>query len=124
MSVNQANELYGYSINFVNWSAFATPLCIVMTAITWATLVLFFLRVPGRDKVDADRQKEITSGIINGEYRKLGKMTFPEKMIVGMFLLLLGLWLTRAPGGKGTGWSVFFKPGFVTDGSSAVLVQG
>jgi len=40
----------------------------------------------------------------------------------GHFLLLLLLWLTRAPGGAGTGWSVYFKDGFVTDGSSAQLV--
>ena len=37
-------------------------------------------------------------------------------------MVLLLLWLTRAPGGKGTGWSVYFKDKYVTDGSSAQLV--
>ena len=43
-------------------------------------------------------------------------------MIVGNFILLLILWLTRAPGGAGTGWSVYFKDGYLSDGSSAILV--
>ena len=76
----------------------------------------------GRDKVDTAKQAEIAGGIIKDEYNKLGAVTFPEKMIIAIFTALLGLWLTRAPGGKGTGWSVLFKPGFVTDGSSAILI--
>jgi len=43
-------------------------------------------------------------------------------MIMGNFLTLLILWLTRSPGGKGTGWSQWFRDGYVTDGSSAILI--
>ena len=32
------------------------------------------------------------------------------------------LWLARAPGGKGTGWSTYFPDGYVSDGTSALLV--
>merc|ERR1712130_875606 len=120
--VNQAAELYDFSINFVNWASFATPVAIVMTIIAWCLLVFTFLMVKGREKVDSAKQAEIAGGIMQDEYDKLGAVTFPEKMIIAIFTALLGLWLTRAPGGKGTGWSVLFKPGFVTDGSSAILI--
>ena len=64
----------------------------------------------------------MASANIKNEYESLGVVTFAEKMIMSLFVLLLTLWLTRAPGGKGTGWSVYFKDGFVTDGSSALFV--
>ena len=72
--------------------------------------------------MDSAKQTEVAGGIIQGEYDKLGDITFPEKMIIGMFVLLLSLWLTRQPGGPGTGWSVYFKDKYVSDGSSAILI--
>ena len=42
--------------------------------------------------------------------------------LVQLLIWLLILWLTRAPGGSGTGWSYYFKDGYVSDGSSAILV--
>ena len=45
--VNQAAELYDFSINFVNWASFATPVAIVMTIIAWCLLVFTFLMVKG-----------------------------------------------------------------------------
>ena len=45
--VNQAAELYDFSINFVNWASFATPVAIVMTIIAWCLLVFTFLLVKG-----------------------------------------------------------------------------
>ena len=47
IAVAQADTRYSFSINFVNWAAFATPLCILMTLIAWALLVWMFLRVEG-----------------------------------------------------------------------------
>jgi len=38
------------------------------------------------------------------------------------FILLLGLWLTRAPSGAGSGWSQLFKAGFPSDASAALFV--
>jgi sodium-dependent dicarboxylate transporter 2/3/5 len=38
------------------------------------------------------------------------------------FLLLLTLWLTRAPSGAGSGWSQLFKVGFPSDASAALFV--
>ena len=75
-----------------------------------------------RNKVDNQKETEVASENIRREYESLGAVTFPEKMVIGHFVTLLILWLTRAPGGKGTGWSTYFKPGYVTDGSSALFV--
>ena len=38
------------------------------------------------------------------------------------FMLLLTLWLTRAPSGVGSGWSQLFKAGFPSDASAALFV--
>ena len=48
ISANQAMDKYGFSINFVNWASFATPLSITMTAIAWVILVWMFLLVEGK----------------------------------------------------------------------------
>jgi len=120
--VNQAMDKYDESVTFVKWAMFATPTCIIMTVICWGVLVYTFLMDPDRNKVDNQKETELASANIKREYESLGSVTFPEKMIIGHFVTLLLLWLTRAPGGKGTGWSVYFKPGYVTDGSSALFI--
>lgn len=75
-----------------------------------------------RNKIDTSKADKVAAELLANDYKKLGPVTFPEYMIIGHFLVLLLLWLTRAPGGKGTGWSVYFKDKYVTDGSSAQLV--
>ena len=47
ISVNFAMDNYDYSINFVNWAAFATPLSILMTMVAWGFLTFFFLMDKG-----------------------------------------------------------------------------
>ena len=49
ISANQAMDKYGFSINFVNWASFATPLSITMTAVAWVVLVWMFLLVEGEN---------------------------------------------------------------------------
>jgi len=51
ISVNFAMERYGYSINFVNWAAFATLLSIGMTIAAWAVLTFTFLMDKGMLKI-------------------------------------------------------------------------
>ena len=72
--------------------------------------------------VDQEKQARDTSKIIKDQYAALGEVTFAEKMIIKCFFLLLTLWLTRAPGGPGTGWSQFFKSGYPSDASAALFV--
>ena len=47
ITANQAMDKYSYSINFVNWAAYATPLSILMTFVAWGTLSFFFLMDKG-----------------------------------------------------------------------------
>ena len=96
--VNQAMDKYDESVTFVKWAMFATPTCIIMTIVCWLVLVYVFLMDPERNKVDNQKETELASQNIKREYESLGAITFPEKMIIGQFILLLLLWLTRAPG--------------------------
>ncbi|CBY20045.1 unnamed protein product [Oikopleura dioica] len=122
IAAQAADDRYKFSINFVNWASFATPLSILMTLITWVVLVFVFLRDSESHKVDEEQQAKETEKIIKNQYGALGDVTFAEKMIMNCFILLLGLWLTRAPSGAGSGWSQLFKAGFPSDASAALFV--
>ena len=50
--VNQAAELYNFSVNFVNWATFATPLSIIMTFVCWGMLTWYFLMDKGKFKFE------------------------------------------------------------------------
>jgi len=47
IAAQAADDRYKFSINFVNWASFATPLSVLMTLITWVVLVFVFLRDSG-----------------------------------------------------------------------------
>jgi len=82
--VNQADAKYKESITFVKWATFATPTCLIMTVIAWALLVFVFLCDKDRNKVNNEKQTKKATQVINEEYNKLGQVTFPEYMIIGM----------------------------------------
>ena len=50
IAAQAADERYKFSVNFVNWASFATPLSVLMTIITWVVLVFVFLRDSGISK--------------------------------------------------------------------------
>ena len=56
-----------------------------------------------------------------GEYLALGPMTFRERLVLIDFSLLALLWITRDPKVV-PGWDAFFRPKYVTDGTTAALL--
>ena len=81
--VNQADAKYKESITFVKWATFATPTCLIMTIIAWGVLVFVFLMDKDRNKINSEAQNQRATEVINQEYNTLGKVTFPEYMIIG-----------------------------------------
>ncbi|KAL5017414.1 hypothetical protein ScPMuIL_007003 [Solemya velum] len=59
---------------------------------------------------------------IKKEYDSMGKLTFAEIMVSGMFGLLAILWIFREPPNI-PGWGSTYKPKYVNDATPAILVS-
>lgn len=54
--------------------------------------------------------------------RALGSPQFGERLIGLHFIVLIVLWLTRAPPPPLVGWNVLFEQGFISDSTAAMAV--
>ena len=75
-------------ISFVRWMAVALPLVAVFLPACWLLLtrVLFPL---GREPIEGGR------GLVTRALRELGPMGSGERVVLGVFLLACGLWISR-----------------------------
>ncbi len=106
-------------ISFATWFIFGLPFSIVFLLIAWMLLVHIF--VPRGQAVEAD------ISLFKDEYRRLGRMTYEEKVVLVLFSILALLWLFRKDIDAGwfmiPGWSsVFPVPAFIDDGTIAIVM--
>ena len=107
-------------ISFAQWMAFALPLSLVLLTLAYLYLYFVFVRrSKGGMKID--------KRFIENEYRSLGPMSYEEKAVLTLFVLLALLWLFRRPIQIGSfripGWSeLFAHPGWIKDGNVAMLI--
>ncbi len=103
----ESNEL-----TFLKWSAIGYPISLTFLLITYATLSFYFIR----KKVHLD----IDKSYFKSSYEALGKFSWEEKWVFGIFISCIVLWFTRADIDFGTfvfkGWNhVFVNPKYVDD---------
>ena len=106
-------------IGFAPWMLFALPVCALLLGVVWLLLRWMF-----PDRADA---KSLDPEIFRSQHRALGKMSREEKWVLGLFVLLAALWLSRATLKVGgltiPGWSEFFPDTkAVRDGTVAIAV--
>lgn len=106
-------------VTFAGWFLFGLPCSVIFLGVAWALLAALFL--PKGAAVSGDRR------LFREEYARLGKMSFEERTVLVLFVLLAVLWLSRADIDIGwfviPGWSGLFpEPKFVDDGTVAILV--
>lgn len=108
-------------ISFSQWMFFALPMSITMFVCVYGILYFLFAR----------KQKKIwlnNTGVdFKSQYRELGKASYEERIVFGVFLATALLWLTRAPIDVGIiefkGWgSLFTFPNYLNDGVVAVAM--
>ena len=106
-------------ITFAQWIAFGLPFAVILFVIAW--LLLVHLYVPRGKAFTADRT------VFKQEYAGLGPISFEEKTVLILFILLSLLWLFRSPihiGGLTIpGWSqILPSPKYVDDGTVAIFI--
>ena len=107
-------------ITFSSWFLFALPLSMFMFGLLFVYIYFIFIR----------RKKDwkfINKDSLKEDLSQMGPMSFEEKVISILFVLLAVLWLTRSDITIGNftfyGWSNLFKnPKFINDGTVAIMV--
>ncbi|UCH09360.1 MAG: SLC13/DASS family transporter [Fidelibacterota bacterium] len=106
-------------VSFTSWFVFAFPISVIFLAITWFGLSTWVVRggITG----------EIDRSLFASELAAMGPMSKEERLVLGHFVVLAVLWLTRGDVNLGdftlSGWgSLLGLSGYVDDGTVAVLV--
>ncbi|XP_052074962.1 Na(+)/citrate cotransporter-like isoform X2 [Mytilus californianus] len=118
-------KIYGMDsgITFANWLVIGLPLSIVCFIFLWGWMQFYFDGkkcfpcVERGEEGSYDNVKKF----LHTEYLSLGSMTFAEKMVLGDFVLLAVLWITRNPQFV-PGWGALFPTKYITDSVPAILM--
>lgn len=83
------NELFGVEISFAGWLVFAFPVVVTLLCIGWFMLTrliypIKFNKLPGG------------KALIKKEMEALGRTSFEEKAVLGVFLFAAFFWITRS----------------------------
>jgi solute carrier family 13 (sodium-dependent dicarboxylate transporter), member 2/3/5 len=105
-------------LNFLSWSAIGYPIALVFLMVTYLVLYRYFLY----KKVSL----EIEKNYFHRCYSNLGKLSWEEKWVAGIFVFCILAWFTRADIDFGNfkykGWNHWFKmPNFIDDAFVALL---
>ncbi|MCF8235325.1 MAG: SLC13 family permease [Bacteroidales bacterium] len=108
-------------ISFAQWFFFALPVSVVFIAITWTYLYFRF-------RPDRSSWKRTDTSTFKMEYKKLGKISYEQIIVLIDFILLALLWLTRSDIDTGLfiipGWAtVFSVPDYINDGTVAIMMS-
>uniref|UniRef100_A0A3Q3MJ86 Solute carrier family 13 member 5-like n=2 Tax=Labrus bergylta TaxID=56723 RepID=A0A3Q3MJ86_9LABR len=129
--IGQMSQLFpqnGDVINFASWFAFAFPTMILTLTLAWFWLQFLYIgcnlrRTWGCGAVKSEKELAAYE-VIRGEYLRLGKMSYGEKNVLALFLLMVVLWFTRDPRFM-DGWATHIfnsRAEFVTDATVSLFV--
>lgn len=109
-------------INFANWMGFAFPLSLLTLVIGWFWLQLLFIRCGCCRKMPSGTKAAITNAV-REQWNGLGPLRFAEIIVAIDFLIVVALWLSRAPP-EADGWGKGFeikKVNYVSDSTPILL---
>lgn len=107
------------AISFTNWFLFGLPISVSMLLTAWFIVTKVVYK--------QQKQFDINKDQIHDEYKRLGKMSYEEKMVSIVFSTTALLWIFRADLNIGSvsisGWAKLFdNPSYITDGTVAVTM--
>ncbi len=108
-------------ISFAQWFLFAFPVSVVFFIIIWTYLYLLF---KPKDK----NWENLNIDSFRNQYKKLGAITFEQRVVFIVFISLALLWLFRSDIVIGNfslpGWSSLFAyPDYINDGTVAIFAS-
>ncbi len=106
-------------ITFVDWFIFALPISLIMFAILYVYLYYMFVR-------KNNNWKNLSRDALQEDLDKMGKITYEEKIIGVIFILMAFMWFFRSDIDFGIfhlrGWSSYFPfPKYINDGTVAIF---
>ncbi len=109
----------GHEVHFGEWMLYAVPIAVVMILFTWFLLAKVLYNVSNNFVID--------KSLIREEKKKLGKISFEEKLISCVFLITCILWIFRVDLNlewiKVPGWSNILPKGeLIDDGTIAIAM--
>lgn len=87
--VSIAHKLYGKEFSFLSWMSFALPFSLTMIGICWWILSRVVFKLHKEDL-------PIGNEIIHQELKKLGKLSYEERVVGIVFIITAVLWITRS----------------------------
>ncbi|XP_064082050.1 Na(+)/citrate cotransporter-like isoform X4 [Macrobrachium nipponense] len=128
MAVLQDSFSQPTGLNFATWMAFNVPGMILCVILAWVWLQVLFMGLFRKKSPIQQSTPERTNAVrklIRQKYKELGPMTHHEATVLTLFIILVLLWLFRAPEFV-PGWSAWFKDAFegieVDDATPAMLI--
>ncbi|RFB04477.1 SLC13 family permease [Parvularcula marina] len=88
--ISYLNQNAGFSIGFLQWMMVGIPVVLLMVPAAWFVLTRWAFRLRSGGGAAARE-------VIEEHLAALGKMTTPEKRVLGMFAVIAGLWIFRRP---------------------------
>ncbi|MDG2309640.1 MAG: SLC13 family permease, partial [Planctomycetota bacterium] len=96
-------------LTFAGWFRFAFPLSLIFMLTAWFTLS----KIARLSGINAS----IDKNYFHQQYQQLGKVTYEQRAIGGLFLLLIFGWMFRSE------WSQLFPhPKYIDDGTVAIII--
>ncbi|RWS27186.1 solute carrier family 13 member 5-like protein [Leptotrombidium deliense] len=103
-------------VDYTNWLMFAAPPAIISVLLCWLLFKFLFLR-----NVCLPKESIGAKNVIEAKYKELGKVSFHEKAILVLFILLVTLWMFRDPQFV-KGWATYFGDTKPKDASVVIFI--
>lgn len=116
-------------LNFLTWMLFNVPGMLICVLLAWVWLQIRYLGLFRRNKSELaqevpEERKQAVRRLVESKYRDLGPMRMQEITVLVLFIILVLLWLFRAPEFI-EGWAGYFEHTFgveVDDATPAMFI--
>ncbi len=91
IAVGMIQTMADQRVYYVDWVKVGAPIAVATMFIMWWIGQKLLYRIPAAEQVP---QLEGGLGLVREQYETLGPLTVPEKKAIGIFALVLALWMT------------------------------
>lgn len=93
LAMSFLNKYTGTQLAFVDWFVFGLPVVVLMVPLVWLYLLLTFGLTPWR--VNSALKQSLTREFYTSEYKSFGPLRREQKVVLAIFLAVMGLWMTE-----------------------------